>query len=405
MWVITFDGSSVPGKAVLGGYRDRSFLLNLLMSYLTIIAAVIAIVGASRTTILKLIAMNIGAIMVLGVLELAAVVGVVDYRPLLSRMPPRDAGLDDRLRGAGRPNQRVEGNATPDLVKWIGAEAEPIPYVFETDRYGLRNPVDKDDPRVVCLGDSILVAGLIPVETIVTEHLERHLGVSVLSVAEIAYAPQEELARLDTTGLDLHDRLIVHFVFEGNDLGDSYAWRAWRRRTLTTTWPKSGLVKSAIRLLDRPRREAGRRRAGRFPADSASPETVHFLYDTQRIDSETEWVALRAALLAARDDITSRGGRYALVTVPAKLTVLYPYCAWPPNSELGDPARWESAFRVDLARLCADEGIPHVDLTDALRAVAATGKLPYFTNDTHLNELGHEVMADALAPWIGAMID
>ncbi|MGB5696723.1 MAG: hypothetical protein WBM46_13780 [Polyangiales bacterium] len=401
MWVLTFDGSSVPGMAVLGGYRDRWFLVNLLLSYLTVVAGVLAIVGASRSTILKLIAMNLSIVCVFGVLELVAAVGIVDYRGIMARTQTRPSKIDDRLRNAGRPNIRVEGNAVPDLASWLGADAEPVPYVFETDRYGLRNPIDKEDPRVVCLGDSILVAGLLPVESTVTERLEQKLGVSVLSVAEVGYAPQEELIRLQTTGLDGH-RLVVQFIFEGNDLGDSYQWRKWRDSTFETEWPKSGLTKSLLRLLDRPRRAAGRRRTGLFPADAPSPKTVYFLYDSTVSDSESEWVHLREALLTARDDIVSRGGRYAVVLVPDKLTVLYPYCAWPPESELDDPALWESALRSDLARFCAKEDIQYLDLTTALRLVAAEGELPYFANDTHLNERGHEAMAEALAPWVAS---
>ena len=400
MWILTFDGSSAPGMAVLGGYRDRWFLINLILSYLTVMAGVLAVVGPKRSTVFKLIAINIGIIFVFGALELAAAAGLVDYSHVILGASARPREIDDRLRHAGRPGVRTEGDAIPDLASWLGAPAEPVPYVFETDRYGLRNPVDKEDPRVVCLGDSILVAGLLPVESTVTEQLERILGVSVLNVGEVGYGPQEELIRFGMTGLDEDARLFVHFIFEGNDLSDSYQWRQWRNRSLKSQWPRSGLVKSLLRLLDMPRRAAGRRRTGVFGAAGSSPETVYFLYDKAHIDSESEWPHLREALLTARDDIESHGGRYAVVLVPAKLTVLHPFCAWPPESELDDPARWESALRSDLAKLCAQEDIPYLDLTNALRAVARTGRLPYFANDTHLNEQGHEAMAEALAPWI-----
>lgn len=145
---------------------------------------------------------------------------------------------------------------------------------------------------------------------------------------------------------------------------------------------------SLLRLMDRPPRAAGRRRTGLFPADASSPETVYFLDDTLRSDLESEWVHLRKLLLTARDNIVSRGGRYAIVVVPTKLTVLHPFCSWLADSELGDPARWErSAFRTDLAQFCVDEDIPHLDLTFAVRAVAAAGELPYFAKDTHLNSV------------------
>ena len=31
---------------------------------------------------------------------------------------------------------------------------------------------------------------------------------------------------------------------------------------------------------------------------------------------------------------------------------------------------------------------------------AARAELPYFANDTHLNQRGHEAIAEAQAPWI-----
>lgn len=405
MWVFTFDGSSVPGKAVLGGYRDRWFLVNLLLTYLTALAGVIALIRVDRSTVFRLVAMNAGVVFVLVAFELVAVAGIVDYRDIFMGAATLRGGIDERLRHMSRPNVRIEGNVAPDLVSWLGADAEPVPYVFETDRYGLRNPVDKEDPRVACLGDSVLVAGLVPVESIVTERLQRSLGVSVLNVSEVGYSPQEEVIRFQNTGIDAN-RLIVHFIFEGNDLGDSYEWRQWRDRALATEWPASGLVKSALRLLDEPRRAAGRRRIGRCSTGASPPQTVHFLYDTLRSDRESEWVHLREALLEARDQVLSNGGRYAIVVVPSKLTVLHSFCSWPAGSELDDPARWQGgSLRPNIAQLSADEGIPHLDLTAALRQVTAGGELPYFASDTHLNERGHQAMAESLAPWIAELVE
>ena len=42
----------------------------------------------------------------------------------------------------------------------MGIDAEPVRYRFQTDRFGFRNAEEKADPRVVCIGDSMIVAGL-----------------------------------------------------------------------------------------------------------------------------------------------------------------------------------------------------------------------------------------------------
>ncbi len=112
---------------------------------------------------------------------------------------------------------------------------------------------------------------------------------------------------------------------------------------------------------------------------------------------------VQSALRGARVDIESRGGRYGVVFVPAKLSVLHLYCRWPASSDLRNPAHGESPFRAALLEFCAREGIPAFDLTDALRAVAQEGELPYFAADTHLNSRGHEAMAQALATWVRSL--
>ena len=41
-----------------------------------------------------------------------------------------------------------------------------------------------------------------------------------------------------------------------------------------------------------------------------------------------------------------------------------------------------------------------LDLTPVLRTKAQAGVLPYFSDDSHLNEVGHEVVAEALAEFV-----
>src|SRR5207247_7280932 len=61
-----------------------------------------------------------------------------------------------------------------------------------------------------------------------------------MNVAVSGQGPQEEEELLFSTGLPLQGRLLLHFVFEGNDLLDSAAWRRgswtqelpWKERTL-----------------------------------------------------------------------------------------------------------------------------------------------------------------------------
>jgi hypothetical protein len=86
-----------------------------------------------------------------------------------------------------------------------------------------------------------------------------------------------------------------------------------------------------------------------------------------------------------------------------KLTVLHQFCRWPDESELAPATQAMSPFPALLRRFAEDEGIPYLDLAPALRAVAAAGRSPFFAADTHLNGLGHRVMADEVAAFVTAL--
>jgi hypothetical protein len=69
-----------------------------------------------------------------------------------------------------------------------------------------------------------------------------------------------------------------------------------------------------------------------------------------------------------------------------------PYCLGPRRFEMG---------REMLAPICERQGIPYLDLTDALReAVAREGQSHIFPDDQHYNALGQRVAGEALARWV-----
>ena len=53
-----------------------------------------------------------------------------------------------------------------------------------------------------------------------------------------------------------------------------------------------------------------------------------------------------------------------------------------------------------MRRFCAVRGIPFLDTTDALQARFLSGENVYFPDESHLNERGHAVVADALARYL-----
>ncbi|MEE8468473.1 MAG: hypothetical protein V3T22_08465 [Planctomycetota bacterium] len=407
-WVFLFDDASSTGTAVLGGYRDRWFLLCLLVTYACLWTWGLALRRPGRPACRRILSFHLGMAVSFIALEATALFGIVDFRSVLGlRDAPIPAGasasVHPRLTQHRPPHVRFSTEVLPNLVGLLGAEALPIPVVFQTDAHGLRNKSTKPDPDIVFLGDSILVAGLVPIDEIVSERVERALGVSVLNVSDLAYSPQEELSRLESLALPARDRLVVHFIFEGNDLADSRVWRARANHPGSSAWPASGFVKSLLAALHGPKRAAGARRSGRFVTATGDQPVVHFLYDSRRIDANIgEFSFIARAIQGAARDMRAGGGRYAVVFVPMKLRVLHGSCSWGEGSELSEPRFARSSFLAKLAEACAAEEIPLLDLTPGLEVAARGGRLPYFAADTHLNPFGHGVMAEVLGPWITA---
>jgi hypothetical protein len=398
-WFVSWD-DSWPGTGILGGYSNRWFSVNLSLSYAALIAALAVTLHPSRQTVFKIATLHLGAFLPFVVLELAALLGWVDFAKMLPPDPLASGVVDPRLRRQTKPYAHFAGEVRPDLEEVLGAEANAIQADYQMDRFGLRNPYDKNDPAVFFLGDSVLVGVMIPVQKIVSERVEAKLGLTVINVSEVGYSPQEELARLESTGIDLRDRLVVQFFFAGNDVQDSSRWRDWRGRFLKSNWPDTSLLKAVLNMLHRPHRAAGGRRTGLFRSNDGSRIPIYFFYQDAGWKAESgELEELKRVFREARRDIEARGGRYAMAFIPIKLAVLRPYCTFPPGSVIANVSR-DTSLVDGLHAFCAQEGIPFLDLQPALERVAASGTLPYFAADTHPNEAGHEAMAEALVPWL-----
>jgi hypothetical protein len=286
-------------------------------------------------------------------------------------------------------------------VDVLGVKADRRPYDISTDRFGLRNAETREDPDIVCVGDSMLYAGFVSTEDLLTERLGDLLGATVLNVSEPGLSPEEEMNRFTMTGISIEDRMFLHFIFEGNDLVGSAAFAnesAW-------AWPDSGVLKYILRKLHAPRRGLAETRMGRFPGRQSTPD-VYFYYDAETIDGSIDHLEDLADFLArCRQRFSDAGSEYIVVFVPMKLSVMGPYCQWPEGNRLSEPHFWSSRFRTELGPLCEARSVPFFDLTADLQIAAEAGEVVYFPDDTHLNARGHEIMAESLARYLRASTD
>ncbi len=408
-WVHFYDASGI-GTAVFGVYKERWFLLNLLITYVTVWYGIFLLLPFKRRTIFGIISAHLGLIIMVIIMEAGSFIGLVDFRPLISK---HGVGKvfgsekpDKRLRYAGKPKYTFNGVAFQNMSYLYGVKTDPITFNIQTDGFGLRNPSGKHNPKILLLGDSQIYAGLVPIENTLTERIEAILKKTAMNVAEPGYGPEEELIRLETTEIDMKGCVVLQFIYEGNDLGDNKHWRQWLRRRIKSEWPYSGLMKNLLSFLHSPKPNVSERRYGTLKSRVADASKIYFLYDGKSITeqiSELEYV--RTAILKARDTIEYEGGTYAIVFIPAKISVLHKFCIWPEGSDFKSPDMWTSKFGAKLSHICANEGIPFQDLTQFLERSMETGVLAYFPIDTHLNSEGHEIIASYLAPWVKQLME
>jgi lysophospholipase L1-like esterase len=358
--------------------------------------AVCALVGAaavSRAALLRALFAGLLVTATWGLLEAAGLLGFVAYRDVFG--PPRRPPL-------GReaiPHLDVRGETFEDIAMRWNLPREPVAFHYRTDRHGFRNAHDRAAADVYLVGDSVLVAGLLPFESTIAARLEARIAQPVANVALVAIGPEQERTMFRAAKLPVAGRLVLHFVFEGNDLEDARRYRA----RLRGGEPPDPLIARSFALnlalwlqrATQPQPPAARERRGTI---GGTP--YYFAYGPEAGHPEAEdAAALAETCRAFRDAVALGGGRYALVFVPTKLRVLGPLSTFPEDSPLRGAGGGVSRLAEVLRRIADAEDIPFLDLTPALAARARAGGIPWFRADTHPNAIGHDAAAEALAAW------
>ena len=326
--------------------------------------------------------------------ELIGVTGLVSY--------PAMFGIQREGLGAKAiPYLDVTGTAEQDLASRWGFPTDPVRFHYKTDRRGYRNEFDRAAAGIYLLGDSILVAGLLPFEETIAGLLESDLNCTAMNIALSGIGPQEERDLLMKADLPVRKRLVLQFVFEGNDLLDSSAYRQ-RNKSDPRARGKSIVQKTlAFNLLiwlqraSNPSPLPWQRRIGHIDGTD-----YLFAWLVGSFEGyEREFGHIRAALTDVRNYVTAAGGTYAVVFIPAKIRVLGPLCSWPRDSTLSGYEKHLNPLREALLNWCRSESIAVLDITEALSASARAGNVPWFAGDTHPNASGHRVAADAIRDW------
>jgi len=391
-WLFATKDASATQRLLFGRWHARDALIAAALAWT---AALLCAEALSRSLFLKVAGATLIAALSLGLIEAIGLLGIVNY----ARVFGMDSG--EVLGSKPLPNADVSGVTWEDAASAWGLRAQGAEFHYKTDRRGYRNDVDRESADVYLLGDSCLVGAMLPFERTLCGRLESVTGRPTTNVALIGIGVQEERDRFLEARLPLNGKLVLQFVFEGNDQSDSANYRA-RHDGGKAPGGKSSFVSNALLRLQKwtdPVNPVARRRTGLI---GDQPYLFYWTAEQFR-GKEGEIPFITQALDDVRKSVESAGGRYAVVVIPDKIRVLGPIVKWPPESELSDWRAQCSPLPQAVAEWGARERVPVLDLTDALSKSAATGRIPWFKGDTHWNATGHEVAAQTVAAWMASL--
>lgn len=384
----TADATPAPARRLFGLWQTRYVVLA---GGLFFTAAGFLAAATSRRMLLAFVAIVVSAATTLALLEVMGVLGLVSWPALLA---PQVSTL-----GTQRvPNLDVAGITYQDTASRWGLPSDPIPFRYRTDRYGFRNDIDRVNGDIYLLGDSVLVAALVPFPETVTARLEATIRRPVMQVALIGKSPQEEQQLFRDTKLNVRERLVIQFIFEGNDMSDSRHFRERGTEPAPMTLKERTLTHQiviALQKLTQPISGLATLRSCKI-----NDQTYTFLWTRESFTGlEEEATAISDSLARFATEVREAGGEFSIVFVPSKLRVLGPLCRFPAVSEISDIMVHLSPLRDHLHAWSVRSGIRMLDLTEPLQSAAREGNIPWFWGDTHWNAEGHGVAAEALAKW------
>jgi lysophospholipase L1-like esterase len=336
---------------------------------------------------------------------------------------------------------------------------------FQTDAEGFRNPVTRDRFEIAALGDSFTDAMTMAVDASWPMQLEQRLGVAVQNYGTAAFGPQQELRVLKDFVAPHKPHVVVLAFFAGNDIFDAEAFDAFERSggaqaqtepgwrikdtiSRADTWYLVSAVRAAAAWWSG-QEHTGRSAAERLPVSISEhgtgepasfdrgmfavtvgnhrlrwalmPPYLNTLnFSEQELAGRRGWSLTRGVIADMQNVSRSFGAEFVVMFIPFKSQVYLPILERAFSRE-----DLHSAFRfyldgsrrpVDLdamhrnrlaqndmmRQLCNDARIPFLDTTAALERVVTSGENVYFPDESHLNERGEAVLADALSAFLRA---
>lgn len=330
----------------------------------------------------------------------------LDPESTLRQLQARVNQSDPELIHVHWPHASFDGEVVGNLTHFGVPNPQPYRVRLRYDAHGFRNATDLARADVVAIGDSFVEAVLLQQGETVSERLARGLGSPVANLGQSGYGFRQELVVLRRFGLPLKPRVVIWFLFGGNDFRDVESYEQMRARfgELAEAPPfrQRSFTRSALFALSRatmPQRfsDQALRHLAYFRGADGARDAVIFGQATEH-PSEHQWQVGVEALVEASDSTRDAGAEFLLVYIPRKFEVYQGLLEIPEGSFVAD---WRDAkLNERVAAWAASRGIAFLDTTPPLRREAQAGSHPYLLDDVHWNARGHELAADAIGDWL-----
>ncbi len=386
---LTFTAED-PGheRSFFGLWRTRYFVAALA---LVLGASLLPLAARSKEALFATILVVFSGFVSWGFLEVLGLSGLVSYPSLFGR------DQEDPLGRTPQPSIEVAGETLEDTSGPWGLSSKPIVFEYVTNPLGFRNVPDRVAADLYLLGDSILVSALVPYEQTLTARLEKQIGRPTMNIALIGISPRREQQLFRDTSLPVDGKLVLQFIFEGNDLLDTAAERDPEEPETPTLVHRSFAynILMSLQRLSQPVSGMARRRTCTIDG-----QVYTFAWTRDSFAGHEHHAQhLFEELLGFKTEVEESGGTFGVVFVPAKLRVLASACEFPPSSDLPPVEQHLNPLREGLLRWSRTTDVPALDLTPGLIDAAKQGRIPWFQGDTHPNATGHEVASDAISQW------
>lgn len=345
--------------------------------------------------------------------ELTALSSLVESRAVFGQIPQpwqnKRNLLDAELLHIHRPNYHAKGRLRGGGLVRIGAPAISVQeYDVRYDQHGFRNEVDYEQARCIIIGDSVVEAGGVQANELVSYHLADSLQVPVANLGQSHYGPQQELHVLKRFGLPLRPAVCLWVFFEGNDLADVWRYEEMRESwpdSVTEPWHERSFAVNGLRWLRSISRKPTTDRSGVF-LSRVGPQRLWFGYAGKPLSARNlDALAATTRVIADAHALCEQNRIHLIVAfAPTKFRVYADYCEFPtPRGGALFDVTIDGWSVNDLPERLANSvnsvssKIAFLDLTPHLKAAAADGRVVYYPDDTHWSPIGHEVVAEETA--------